>query len=97
MQGKSGPEQNKIMAKHTGHRRGHLTLIHGLPHPVRYKECKVDFWAWDEKKSHIENYGGKLEAVLQDDWRKDYWIFLSAIKFDSPYQFIQSSITVTSD
>ena len=51
---------------------GHLIIVHGLPYPVRCKVCSVGFWAWDEKKSHIESCGGKIEKVLEYDWRKDY-------------------------
>ena len=50
----------------------HLILGHGLPYPVRCVDCHQGFWAWDEKKSHIETCGGKLEKVLDQDWRKDY-------------------------
>ena len=52
----------------------HLIMKHGRPYPVRCVDCKQGFWGWDQKqkKSHIENCGGKLEKLLEYDWRKDY-------------------------
>ena len=50
----------------------HLIQVHDFPYPVRCRECNVGFWAWDEKKSHIQSCGGKIERVLGHDWRKDY-------------------------